>query len=70
MTTEEKVLAISNDISEDCLSPKVTKKDLVESILYWRNLFDVEVIAHRETRDRVLGLATKAIEIGCVRRKD
>lgn len=39
MTTDE-ILQISNDISEDMLSPKVTKAKLVEVIKFFRNIAD------------------------------
>jgi len=55
--TEKKALAISNDISEGCLSPKTSKKDLINSILYWRDRFDAEFQAHRETKDKIFALA-------------
>lgn len=34
--SEDEILQISNDISEDMLSPKVTKKQLVEVIEFFR----------------------------------
>ncbi len=36
--SEDEILQISNDISEDELSPKVTKAQLVEVIEFWQNL--------------------------------
>lgn len=38
--TEDQILQISNDISEDMLNPRVTKEQLVEVICFFRSQFD------------------------------
>jgi len=47
----DRILQISNDISEDMLSPKTTKAELVEVILYFRDEFDQ--VAHELTALRL-----------------
>lgn len=55
---EEELLSISNDITENMLSPNVTKEKLVEVIEFWRDEHDklINENAHKDTNAILEGM--------------
>lgn len=51
--TRDQIIQISNDISEGMLSPRVTKAQLLEVILYFRGEFDREIQRKNEEVHRL-----------------
>lgn len=60
MTTDE-ILQISNDISEDMISSKITKAQLIEVIQFFRNQSDVNWEKYVSLRTELVLFATKQV---------